>query len=396
MRAQAPLFIFVLLLSLAAGCADRRGQPPAGAGGERPPPEVGVVTVQPEAFTLMNELPGRTAPYEVAEVRPQITGIVEARLFTEGERVERGQPLYRIEDDRYSAALERARAEVELAEAALALASVRASRFEKLRQTDVLSRQNYDEAVAERSQAAARLAAAQADVRAAEIDLAYTTIVAPIGGRIGRSLVTPGALVTANQEAALATIRRLDPIYVDVTQSYDELKALRDAGAARAMETVAPSEAEVTLLFEEGAAYSRRGKLKFSEYAVNEATGAVTLRAVFPNPDHDLLPGMFVRARLAQAERDSAILVPQRAISRDASGRASALVLTADDTVERRTVRTVRAVDDRWLIDEGLTEGDRLIVDGLQRIRPGTKVRPTEVGTALDEGGSADDPPAKG
>lgn len=394
MRAAAPRIV-VLLLSLTAGCADESEQPATGSA-ERPPPQVGVVTVRAEPFTLVNELPGRTAPYEIAEIRPRVTGIVQARLFTEGDRAEPGQPLYRIEDDRYRAALQRAKAEVELAEAALELASLRAARFEKLRQTDVLSRQNYDEAVAERGQAAARLAAARADVTAAEIDLDYTTIVAPIGGRIGRSLVTPGALVTANQDAVLATIRRLDPIYVDVTQSYDELKALRDAHSSGAMAAVAPSEAEVTLVFEGGGAYPRPGRLKFSEYAVNAATGSVMLRAVFPNPDHDLLPGMFVRARLAQAERDAAILVPQKAVSRDPAGRATALVVAADDTVERRTVRTVRAVDDRWLIAEGLAEGDRLIVDGLQRVRPGAKVRPTAVDAGPDDGARTDDPPAEG
>lgn len=378
-------FYFVLA-ALVAACTGQKADGNGDAGGAPPAPEVGFVTVESAPFTLENELPGRTAAYQVAEVRPQVTGIIEARLFEEGERVTAGQPLYQIDDALYATALENAKAELELARATLEIAGLKADRYEKLSRTDALSRQNYDEAVAARKEGLARVAAAEAAVRTAGINLGYTTIRAPIDGRIGRSMVTPGALVTANQETALATIRQLDPIYVDVTQSFDALKALRDQLDAGMMDAVATDEAEVTLVYENGDPYQRPGTLKFSEYAVNESTGSVTLRAMFPNPDLELLPGMFVRARLPQGAREAAILVPQKSVSRDPAGRATAYVIGPNDTIEAREVRTERAVGNRWLVSEGLAAGDRLVVDSFQRIRPGVAVRPVDVGSGANGG----------
>ncbi|TNF00099.1 MAG: efflux RND transporter periplasmic adaptor subunit [Gammaproteobacteria bacterium] len=344
-----------------------------------PPPQAGFVLVEEKPFTLVNELPGRTTPYQIAEVRPQITGLIEERLFDEGETVEAGQALYRIDDKLYRAALASAKADLANAKANRESAELTAKRYEKLIKTGAVSQQELDQARATFNASSAQVAAAEAALDTARINLDYTRIEAPISGRIGRSSVTAGALVTANQASALVTIRQLDPIYVDLTQSYGELQKLRDALASGQLETLGDDKAPVRLVRENNREYSHEGTLQFSEYAVDEATGSVTLRALFPNPAQALLPGMFVRAQLPQAERSNAVLVPQKAVSREPNGQAVAMVIGEGNTVEKRQVNTEKAVGNQWLIRSGLNAGDRLIVDGLQKIRPGAVVTPVDI-----------------
>lgn len=375
MRTAPVALPIALLLSLALTACGGGGQ----TGGDRPPPEAGFITVESQPFTIVNELPGRTTPYLIAEVRPQVTGIIEERLFEEGELVEAGEPLYRIDNRLYKADVASARANLASAQATLKSTRLRAERFEKLLKMNAVSQQEYDEAQAALGEALARVDAARAALQTARINLDYTTMEAPISGRIGRSTVTAGALVTANQTQALATIRQLDPIYVDVTQSNQELRRLREALESGRLEKVGEDQARVTLLLQDGSQYKHDGALQFSEFAVDESTGAVTLRALFPNPEGDLLPGMFVRARLPQGTRREAILVPQKGIARDPTGQAMAMVIGADNKVASRRVTTERAVGNQWLISDGLNEGDRLILEGLQKIRPGAKVTPVKL-----------------
>lgn len=381
MRQYKLPFVLTALLVL-AGCEPSKPQ----SAGQRPAPEVGYMTVSAQPYTVVNELPGRTTPYRVAEVRPQVTGILEQRLFEEGETVTAGQALYQIDDSLYQTALASAKAELASAEASLETARLKAERYERLIKTGAISQQELDEARSSFNAGQARVDASRAALETARINLNYTTITAPIDGRIGRSSVTAGALVTANQADALVTIRQLDPIYVDLTQSYSSLQTLRNAMAEGQLQTVGEDRAAVTLVHQDGTSYPQSGSLQFSEFAVDETTGSVTLRALFPNPDDSLLPGMFVRARLPQAERDEAILVPQKGIGREPNGQAIAMVVAADNTVEKRQVVAEKAVGDQWLIRDGLQVGDRLILEGLQKIRTGVSVRPV----AVDGGQVAD------
>jgi membrane fusion protein (multidrug efflux system) len=367
-----PLLILIAVALSACGQEQPQGGAPAA-------PQVGFVTVKEAPFTVITELPGRTAAHQVAEVRPQVNGIIKERLFKEGEEVKAGQPLYRIDDRLYKADLESAKASLAAARATLKSVRLRAERFGKLVKSSAVSQQEYDEAQAAYGESQAQVQAAQATVDTARIKLDYTTIEAPIDGRIGRSSVTAGALVTANQAEPLATIRQLDPIYVDLTQSFSTLRELRAAMESGQLQKVGDDQARVTLLLADGTPYSKPGTLQFSEIAVEESTGSVTLRALFPNPDGDLLPGQFVRARLPQGQNDSAILVPQKAVTRNADGSATALVIGADGKVEKRRVTTARAVGNQWLIGSGLKPGDKLIVDGLQRIRVGVPVTPVDL-----------------
>ncbi|MFP1683243.1 efflux RND transporter periplasmic adaptor subunit [Alloalcanivorax sp. C16-1] len=376
MRRGSVSLPFIALFSLVLAACDDGNQQQQQAGG---PPEAGFITVEPQTFTQTTELPGRTTPYQVAEIRPQVNGLIEERLFEEGQEVNAGDALYRIDDSLYQAQVESAKADLARAQATLKSTRLRAQRFERLLEMKAVSQQEYDEAQAALGENQAQVAAARAAVDSARINLDYTTIEAPISGRIGRSSVTAGALVTASQAQALATIRQLDPIYVDLTQSNRELRQLRAALEAGRLQKVGEGQARVTLLLEDGSSYDREGALQFSEFAVEESTGSVTLRALFPNPDSDLLPGMFVRARLPQGERDNAILVPQKGVTRDPNGNATALVIGAEDKVEQRKVTTERAVGNQWLISDGLKAGDRLIIEGLQKIRPGAKVKPVQV-----------------
>jgi RND family efflux transporter MFP subunit len=335
---------------------------------EAPPPEVGVVTLRNQPVQLTTELPGRTTAYLIAEVRPQVGGILLKREFSEGSDVKAGQVLYQIDPAPYRATLDRA-------EANLDAARMLYERYDRLVESHAISRQDRDNA---RSQ----FLQAKAAVEGARIDLGYTRITAPISGRIGRSSVTQGALVTANQANALATIQQLDPIYVDITQPSTALLQLREDFASGRLRSAGAGQAEVRLKLENGKDYPLPGTLQFSEVSVDESTGAVTLRAVFPNPDGVLLPGMFVRAQLQEGMRDQALLVPQRGVTRDNQGRAVAMVLDANDTVQQRPLTTERSIDGQWLIRDGLQAGDRVIVDGLQRVQPGMRVKPVPANDA--------------
>ncbi|WP_375203360.1 efflux RND transporter periplasmic adaptor subunit [Hyphococcus sp.] len=347
-----------------------RGAPPA--------PEVAVQTVAAQAASLSVTLPGRTAAYRVAEIRPQVSGIILDRQFEEGAAVTEGQPLYLIDPAPYQAAVDSAAATLDKAAAMAAAAKNREARFAKLVKMSGVSEQDYDDASATAKQAKAEVALARAALERAKIDLERTEIKAPIEGRIGRTLVTRGALVNASQQEALAVIHGLDPIYVDLAQSSAELLRLKRKLASGALETVEGDQLRVNLTLEDGAAYSQPGKLALTEVNVEPQTGAVTLRAVFPNPDGLLLPGMFVRAEIVEGRRTDAILVPQQAITRNALGEGIAYVVASDGTVEERRVDVDRAIGDKWLVASGLKPGDRIVIEGFQRFRPGGKVTPVE------------------
>jgi membrane fusion protein (multidrug efflux system) len=326
-----------------------------------PDVEVGALVLAPVDLPLTTELPGRTSPYLIAEIRPQIGGILQKRLFEEGKEVKEGEILYLIDPAPYQAALAMARASYESA-------SLLNQRYARLTKTQAISQQDYDNA---RSQ----FLQAKAAVDIASIDLGYTKISAPIAGRIGRSSVTPGALLTANQSATLATIQQLDPIYVDIPQSSTSLLKLRENLDSGYIKHNQNNQAEVRLLLDNGRSYEHTGKLQFSEVTVNEGTNSVTLRAVFPNPDGKLLPGMFVRAQLQEGIRKQALLVPQRGITRNNAGQAFALLVDQNEQVKTQPVKVERSIGNQWLVSEGLAAGDRVILDGVQKVHPGTKVR---------------------
>ena len=374
------LTALVLTLPLVA-CGKKEQGPP-------PPAEVGYVVVRTERVPLTTELAGRTAAFETAEVRPQVGGIVQKRLFTEGTLVRAGQPLYQIDPSLFRAAAAQAEANLQSAEAARTSAQALAGRYKPLAAVEAISKQDYTNALASAQQASASVAQQSAALRTARINLGYSRITAPISGRIGRSSVTAGALVTTGQADPLATIQRLDPIYVDIQQSAAELVALRQAvskgGLLRA-------SADVTLRLDNGSRYPLPGRLQFAETAVDEATGSVTLRARFPNPDNLLLPGMYVRATIGEGERPSAILAPQQGVSRDPKGGATARVVGADSKVALRNLTVDRAIGDKWLVLDGLKPGDRLIVEGTSKAKPGDLVRPVPAGSpraAPPQGGS--------
>lgn len=366
------LLLAALSLGLAGCGEDQAGGP------QRPAAEVGFITVQPQPLVLQSELAGRTTPYLVSEVRPQVSGIIKSRRFEEGSQVKAGQVLYEIDPAPYAAAAAEAKAALANAKAAVEAARLKDQRYSELLAIEGVSQQEADDAKMAHAQAVAQVAQMQATLASAQINLDYTKVRAPISGRIGISVVTPGALVTANQETALATIRTLDPIYVDMTQSSAELLKLRRLIGATDMKS---GRAKVHLRLEDGSAYRHTGSMKFAEVAVDESTGSVTLRAEFPNPDGVLLPGMYVRAVLDQAANSQAILAPQQGVTRDLKGNATALVLTADNKVEQRTLVAERAIGDHWLISNGLAAGDRLIVEGTNKIRVGDTVNPVDVGS---------------
>jgi membrane fusion protein (multidrug efflux system) len=323
-------------------------------------PEVGFVTLEDQAVTLKALLPGRTNSWRVAEVRPQVNGVIKKRLFTEGTDVKQGQRLYQIDDALYKAAYDKARA-------ALVSAQNLAERDEKLVADNAVSRQQCDDAMSAYRQA-------QADLETAKVNLDYTRVYAPISGRIGRSAVTEGALVTNGQSQPMAMITQLDPIYVDVTQSSTDMLRLRRELASGQLRTTGSGGASVGLLLEDGTSYSHPGTLKFSEVTVDEGTGTVTVRAEFPNPDHQLLPGMFVRAQLDEGVRNTAILVPQQGVSRDTTGKPVVWVVTPDNTVQLKQISVDRTIGNTWLMNSGLRAGDRVVTEGVQRLQPGMKV----------------------
>jgi len=365
--------------ALLAGCGQSGSSATGGQGGVA---EVGVVEVQGQKVTLTTELSGRTSAYQVSEVRPQVSGIIQKRQFTEGADIKAGQPLYQIDAALYQATYDSAKASLAKAAANLTTASNKAARYDDLVAIKAVSQQDYDDAQAALKQGVADVDAAKAALETARINLAYTKVAAPISGRVGKSTVTPGALVTANQASALTTVQQLDPIYVDVTQSSAELLRLKQEWASGRLKQADAHQAEVKLLLEDGSVYAQTGKLQFSDVTVDQSTGTITLRAVFPNPKGDLLPGMYVRAVLEQGVDEQGILVPQQGVSRDNKGNPTALVLGADGKVELRVLKTDRTVGDKWLVKEGLKAGDRLIVDGLQKVQPGASAKAVPVGAS--------------
>lgn len=372
------LAVGVFGVCLVSGCDSGA---PAAAGGPAPV-EVGVVSVSTRDVPLVAELPGRTTAFRKAEVRPQVAGIIQERLFEEGAEIKAGTQLYQIDSATYRAALATAQAELARAEANLAAAKAREARYKDLISAKAISQQDYDDALAALGQSNASIAAGKAAVETARINLEYTKVVAPISGVIGKSEVTEGALVTSGQAQVLATIQQLDPIYVDVSQSVNELLQIRRqmmSGNVSTNET-----AIVRLLLDDGSVYEHEGSLQFSEVGVNESTGTVTLRAIFPNPDRLLLPGMFVRTQVQEGILTNAISVPQQGVTRDRAGNATALVVSQEGLVELRQLKTSRAVGDQWLVEEGLAVGDQLIVEGLQKIAPGAPVKavPSQIAAA--------------
>ena len=348
---------------------------PGGPSPAQSNPEVGVVVMTSEPVTLTMELSGRISPHMVAEVRPQVGGIIQKRLFIEGSDVKAGEILYQIDPATYHAAYLSAKAALTKSEANVLTIRQKAQRYKELIAINAVSRQDYDDAAAALKQAEADIDATKAAVETAQINLAYTRITAPIAGKIGRSAVTPGALVTANQATALATIQQLDPVYVDVTQSSTDLLRLKRNLASGELKNTNGNQAKVKLLLEDNTPYPQEGTLKFSEVTVDQGTGSVTVRALFPNPNQLLLPGLFVRALVQEGVREQVMLVPQRGVTRDPAGNAVALVAGEKDVVERRVLKTERAVGDAWLVTDGLKDGDRVIVEGIQRIRPGVTVK---------------------
>jgi membrane fusion protein (multidrug efflux system) len=365
------VYLAILAAVVLAGC-EHKAPPPA-----PPPPKVSVVTVQAQAVPITTELPGRVTGYRTADVRPQVNGIILKRLFVEGKDVKAGQQLYQIDPAPYQASYDGA-------VAADASARALAERYKPLVEANAVSKQDYDNAVAAHLQA-------QAAVETARINLIYTRVLSPITGRIGRSLITEGALATANQTTVLATVQQLDPVYVDVTQPTTTLVRLQREAAAGLLNQNEAGKAQVRVRLEDGSDYAHPGTLEFSEVTVDEGTGSVTLRALIPNPERLLLPGMFVREEIQEGVRQDAVLAPQQGISHNPKGEPNALIVRPDDTVELRIISTDRAIGDQWLVTSGLKPGDRVIVEGIQSAKPGAKVAPEEY---RPPDGNAAQPPA--
>ena len=382
-----PIFLPLLLSVLISSCAEEAPPP------QQPPaPAVTVVTLKTEAVALTRELPGRTTAYLIAEVRPQVTGIIEERLFEEGSLVEAGQPLYQLDDATYRARYNSALASLARAKATVEVARLNAARAEELVKANAVSQQEHENAIAALQQAEADVGVAEAAVASSRVELDYARITSPIAGRIGKSTVTQGALVTADQAQPLATVQQLDPIYVDLTQSSSELLQLRRAIAGGNVRDT--ENTPVTILLEDGTPYNHEGKLSFAEVSVDPSTGSFSLRVTVPNPDHLLMPGMYVRAVLSSAVLEDGILVPQQGIARDPKGNANALVVGADGTVEQRTVEVSRTIGDKWLVSNGLVAGDRVIVEGVQKVQPGMPVEATESAEAAADTEQSEAPPA--
>jgi membrane fusion protein (multidrug efflux system) len=369
-----------ILALLAVAACD--GKPGAGAANAAPaappPPQVSVITLRHQAAPVTTVLPGRTSAYRVAEVRPQVGGVLRERLFTEGQEVTAGQPLFRIDPAPFQASLETAEASLARAQATAQSAELTVNRYRPLVRARAVSQQDFDLAEAALHQAQADVSSAQASVDTARINLGYTVVNSPIDGRTGRSSVTVGALVTASQSSPLVTVTQLNPIYVDMTQPSAALLRQRRDIAEGVLRRDVADRAAAALILEDGTEYPHRGEIQFSEVIVDQGTGSVTLRAVFPNPDGLLLPGMFVRARVEEGTIDQALLVPQQAVLRTPRGEPMAYVVNAQDVVEQRILKTSRAIGTDWLVTDGLAAGDRVVMEGVQRIRPGAKVAITE------------------
>lgn len=374
-RFSLALIAAALLLPTLAACNDSGGKDKgaASAAPARPPSAVSVITVAPEAIAIVNELPGRISPTRTAEVRPRVSGIVTDRVFTQGSRVEAGDVLYKIDPAKFKVEVARTQASLERAKAEQLRAQQDADRQKQLLDRKVIAAQQLETSNATLAQANANVAVAKAELDAAELDLQYADVRAPISGRIGRALITEGALVSANNAEPLATILQLDPVYADFTQSVRELMALRKSLNMGAL-AKDPGEAPVKLVLDDGTEYNAPGRLLFSDTTVDRTTGQVILRAEFPNPDGDLLPGLYVRVLIEQGVEQSALAVPQQAVQHDAGGNAQLYVVDADSKAELRPVSTGRVVGQRWIITEGLKDGDKVIVEGFQKIRPGAPV----------------------
>ena len=377
-RSRIAFFVFSALVGSVAlsGCDQVAEQPKASAPAA---PPVGVVTLTSQAITLKKELPGRVSAFQIAEIRPQVSGIVQSRLFEEGTQVEQGQALYQINPDIYEAELAASKAAVARAEASIASSKSKASRYKELLEIKAVSQQDFDEADAAYKQAQAELLTAKAQLKSAQINLDYSHVSSPISGQISKSNVTVGALVSANQTTALATVTQLDPIYVDLTQSSNELTQLKKAISSGSLSVDSKAQADVELQMVDGSIYPIKGTLQFSEVTVDPSTGSVTLRAKFPNPDKLLLPGMYARASVVEGVKQDAILVPQRGVSRNTKGEPTAMVVSKENTVESRVLKVDRTIGSNWLVTAGLADGDKVIVEGLQKIRPGAPVSPSEV-----------------
>jgi membrane fusion protein (multidrug efflux system) len=363
------------------GCHKPPPPPPSG------PPVVGVITLQAQSVPLSTELPGRTSPYTTSDVRPQVNGLIKARLFVEGSEVKAGQVLYQIDPAPYQATYDQAKATLANASANLTTTRLKAERYADLVKINAVAKQDYDDADAAYKQALATVEQDRASLESAAINLGYTKVRAPISGRIGRSDYTAGALVTSGQTNALATITALDPIYVDVSQSSDEMLQLKRRLAQGQIDSAGPQSTEVRLKLADDSLYPQPGRLRFAEVTVDQTTGSVTLRAVFPNPNQTLLPGMYVREELTQARDPNGILAPQQGISRDPKGQATAMVVGPDGKVQPRMVVIDQAVGNDWLVTSGLKPGDRLIVQGLLNLRPGTPVKAVPADLAKDPSG---------
>jgi membrane fusion protein (multidrug efflux system) len=379
MRSLLPLYratsLCLVCSAALAACSSGKTAVPA-----NPPPEVGVVTLHPQPVTITTDLPGRLAAYRVAEVRPQVSGVIVKRLFTEGSEVKAGQQLYQIDPAPFQANLASTQASLARARATLKSAALLTQRYKPLAEAHAVSQQNYDNAIATESQAEADIASAKAAVDTARINLAYTRMFSPISGRTGRSSVTEGALVDANQRTALVVVQQLDPIFVDVTQPSTMLLRLQREFASGQMKKVGEGQARAQLILEDSTPYEQAGQLQFAEVAVDSGTGSVTLRAVFPNPRHILLPGMFVHEQLEEGVNEQGLLVPQRAITHNSRGEATTMVVSANNTVSTRVIKTERAIGDEWLVSDGVAAGDKVIVAGLQRLGSGVaEVKPKEV-----------------
>jgi membrane fusion protein (multidrug efflux system) len=376
------MVISLIGMSALAGCDRKPAAAPVA-----PPQQVGVVVLQAEQVVSRMELPGRTSAMMTADVRPQVNGVILKRLFTEGNEVEAGQQLYQIDPATYQAAYESALGTLASDEAALTTAEARARRYKPLSAAQAVSSQDYDDAVATAKQAQGNIAIARANVTAAKINLDYTKVLSPIAGHIGRSLVTPGALVTANQTSVLATVTQLDPIYVDLNQPVTTLLRLRQETEAGRIQTASDGSAAVALKLEDGSAYAIPGKLQFTEVTEDESTGTVVLRAIFPNPRHLLLPGMYVHAELQEGIDPNGILVPQQAVSRNTHGDPTVLIVGEGNKAELRVIQTSSAVGDQWVVTGGLKPGERVIVDGLSNLRPGALVQPVAANLRAAPGG---------
>lgn len=374
-RGLTPLAVVLMLSGSLAltGCDDKPAQQ-----GAQQMPEVGIVTLKSAPLQITTELPGRTSAYRVAEVRPQVSGIILKRNFTEGSDIQAGVSLYQIDPATYQATYESAKGDLAKAQAAANMDQLTVKRYQKLLGTKYISQQDYDTAVATAQQSNAAVVAAKAAVETARINLAYTKVTSPISGRIGKSAVTEGALVRNGQTTALATVQQLDPIYVDVTQSSNDFLRLKQELANGKLQQE-NGKAKVELVTNDGLKYPQNGTLEFSDVTVDQTTGSITLRAIFPNPDHTLLPGMFVRARLEEGVNPDAILVPQQGVTRTPRGDASAMVVGEGDKVEVRQITATQAIGDKWLVTEGLKTGDRVIISGLQKVKPGVQVKAQEV-----------------